>query len=160
MIATGSWPGLDDPRLAGVLVIASYVPLVVFVLANLHLPGLAIAGVGLAANLVVMLSNGGLMPVSPESVRAAGFMQGQELVAGMRTTSGKGVILPVSETRLVFLSDTIVMPPLPRARIVSLGDILAFLGVALTVQAAMRRPTADGPIGGRSTARLPLSRPD
>jgi hypothetical protein len=159
-IAAGLWRGLGDPPLAGALVIASYVPLVVFVLANLRLPGLAIAGVGLAANLVVMLANGGLMPVSPDSVRAAGFMQGQEIVAGMRTTSGKGVILPANQTRLAILSDTIVTPPLPRPRILSMGDILTFLGVALTVQLAMRRPTGAGSTGGRSAASLPLSRPD
>jgi hypothetical protein len=135
------WRAVQDPAVYGPLILLSYVPLVVFTAANVRLPGMGLIAVGLGANLLVMLANGGLMPVSPESIQAAA--REEETVVGARTPSAKGIVLPASETRLAFLSDTIVTPtlprPLPSRKIISIGDILTFLGLAFGVQALMRR---------------------
>src|SRR5438094_331813 len=81
----------------------------------------------------------GLLPVSLESLRAAGHMEGRVVVVGSRTTAGKDVILSVDDTRFAFLSDTIVTPPIPRTLIISVGDVLTCVGLIYSVQAAMRR---------------------
>jgi len=149
------WHLVQDPGLFGLLVMLSYLPLVAFVAANRRVPGLTLAGLGLIMNLLVMLGNGGLMPVSPESLRAAGLAEGRDLVVGNRTWGGKGVILPVEATRLAFLSDIIIVPLPPRQRIISAGDVLTFLGLAFGVQAVMRRRATIWPIFGRSAVAAP-----
>ena len=144
------WQVIRDPGIAGPLMMLSYVPIGVVVATNLRVPGLGLAGLGLAANLLVMLANGGLMPVSPESLRAAGHAPGGNSIVGTRTHPGKDIILATSETRLAFLSDTIVTPPIPRPKIVSVGDNLTFCGLVFGMQAVMRRRPSMLPILGRS----------
>jgi hypothetical protein len=139
LVVTDPWAIWREPGMAGLLLMISYAPFVAFIAANPRVPGLAVAGIGLALNLVVMLANGGLMPVSPQSQLAAGHPEDREIIVGARTSAGKGIILPASETRLAFLSDTIVMPPFPRPMIVSLGDLVMVGGLAYGVHAAMRR---------------------
>lgn len=147
------WGSFQDLAVAGPLVLLSYIPIVLFVAANVRLPGLALVAVGLAANLAVMAANGGLMPVAPESIRAAGLMEGQEIVPGTRTTSSKGIILASSDTRLAPLSDVIVTPP-PRQKVISIGDVLTFLGLAYAVQALMRRSPATASVVAANRAML------
>ena len=133
------WRIITDPAPAGVVMLLSYIPITAFVMANRNVPGFRLITVGLAANLAVMLANGGLMPVAPESIRSAGHREGQELVIGSRATGGKGIILPIEQTRLAFLSDTIIVPMYPRPKLVSIGDIVAFGGLVWSVQMLMRR---------------------
>jgi len=146
LVISDPWKIWREPDLAGMLLMITYAPFVVFLLRNLHVPGLTVAAIGLALNLAVMLANGGLMPVSPESQRSAGRPESREIVVGARTTAGKGIVLPAEETRFAFLSDTIVLPPIPRPMIVSIGDLITIGGLAFGVQSAMRR-------GSRFSAR-------
>jgi hypothetical protein len=129
------WPE-SRGLMIGIPVVGSYVLLLVFLASNLRVPGLGLVGVGLAMNLLVIVANGGQMPIAPETLIAAGR---QEAAIGSRTPSGKGIVLSPDSTRLGILSDTLVLPLPGRPKIVSIGDVLVFVGLALAVQAALRR---------------------
>jgi len=122
------------------LLIASYLLVVVVVVANRRLPGLSLIGVGLGLNLLVMLANGGFMPVTLEAVERAGLAHlalGTE--PGARLSATKDIILPAKDTRLWLLSDIFVLPPpLPFRTVFCLGDLLLSAGVFVLFQRAMR----------------------
>jgi hypothetical protein len=107
------------------------------------LPGIEIVALGMTMNLVTVLANGGHMPVAraladrgPSALLKNGVL-GQYILAG-------------DSTRLNFLGDWIALPGtlgqmLPTA--FSPGDIVAALGMAVTVFLAVR------PVGGAITSR-------
>lgn len=115
----------DD--LAVGLVLASYVPLLVFVWLNRDLSGIWIAGLGILMNFSVILLNGG-MPVLEQAAVLAGE-------TGELVLDAKHVLLTV-ETRLPFLADII---PLPGA-VLSLGDVFLAIGVGVFLEDQMRQP--------------------
>jgi len=67
-----------SPSAAVVLVLCAYAALLAFAVVNLRLRGMAVVGVGLALNALVILANGG-MPVDPAGVVAAGVVRSDEL---------------------------------------------------------------------------------
>lgn len=112
----------------GALLIGSYALLVAVVLANLRVPGVAVIGLGLAANLAVIAANGGYMPVTSEAVSRAGL---EQLVTttdvGTEIFGSKDIVLPYSDTRLWALSDIVILRwPFPT--VVSLGDVILAAG--------------------------------
>jgi hypothetical protein len=135
--------GQEVPFWAGPLHVASYVLLLVVVLRNRRQWGMPLIGLGLALNALVIAANGGLMPLSPErlEIRHAG----STVAIGERVPGSKDVLLPRAETRLWWLSDTIVLPtggPLPM--VASPGDLVLAAGLAATVYGLMR-PEASRP---------------
>jgi len=115
---------------AGVLV-ASQLVLLVFTWFNRDRVGIIILGLGLALNLLVIAFNGGLMPIAPETVLA--LYPEIPLSAwqiGFRPGRSKNILLPVEDTRLAWLSDSILLPEwFPWTRALSPGDLLIVLGV-------------------------------
>ncbi|HSJ71195.1 MAG TPA: DUF5317 domain-containing protein [Acidimicrobiia bacterium] len=109
------------------LVLASYVPLLLFVWLNRDLTGIWIAGMGILMNFTVILANGG-MPVLAEAAMIAGE-------TGELVLDAKHVLL-TSATRLPFLADII---PLPGA-VLSLGDVFLAIGVGVFLEDQMRQP--------------------
>ena len=113
-----------------VLVISQLV-LLGFVWSNRDLIGIRILGLGLILNLVVILLNGGLMPLAPETAQA--IFPETPLSAwqiGSRPGRSKNIILQFEDTRLAWLSDTILLPEwFPWTRALSPGDVLIALGV-------------------------------
>ncbi len=113
-----------------VLVISQLV-LLGFVWANRDLIGIRILGLGLILNLVVILLNGGLMPLTPETAQA--IFPETPLSAwqiGSRPGRSKNVILQFEDTRLAWLSDVVLLPEwFPWIRALSPGDLLISLGV-------------------------------
>jgi hypothetical protein len=109
------------------LVLASYVPLLLFVWLNRDLTGIWIAGLGILMNFTVILLNGG-MPVLAEAARIAGN-------TGELILDDKHVLL-TDATTLPFLADII---PLPGA-VLSLGDVFLAIGVAVFLEDQMRQP--------------------
>jgi MFS family permease len=146
--------------------IASYGLLVVFLLRNGRNVGLAVAATGLFTNLVVIVANGGRMPVSVAAWEESG--RGLDSIA--RSDVYHNNTLAGGHPRLAWLGDVFPLP-LGRAlgNVVSLGDLLVVFGLAIFVYRAgtTRADTAGGNLfaplrsadftrllAGRSASRL------
>jgi len=117
--------------LASLCLVSSQIGLLVFVWLNRKLPGLWIFGIGLAANLLVIVANGGLVPLAPATV--AGVypdLNPDEGSVGSRLGWSKNIVLPGSDTKFSFLSDCIRLPVwLPWQYAISPGDVLIAIGI-------------------------------
>jgi hypothetical protein len=113
------------------LLVLSYGLLLVFVWINRHMIAIWLIGFGLAANLLVILANGGFMPVTPQTLQKINPGSTlQQWQAGVHYPGSKDVIRALSETRLWFLSDFLVVPPpFPLPFAFSPGDILIAAGI-------------------------------
>jgi hypothetical protein len=126
-------------QLAAVILPLSLGILVLFVWQNRHLRGFWLLGVGLLLNLAVIASNGGLMPISPETVAIVHGERAQEAIES-RAFGSKNIVLPVEETRLEWLADRFTIPDqLPIQFAFSLGDVFLAVG-AFWVLWAVPRP--------------------
>lgn len=129
-LAFGS--GLDVSWRTPALVL-SQVIVVLVALANIRYRWMPVVVAGLCLNLTVMLANGGLMPVSPETLSRTGNGHVLSRVAvGQPLPHSKDVILPVSQMRLSLLSDTIPFPH--HAGSFSIGDAIVGIGILLVLQ--------------------------
>ncbi len=97
---------------------------------NRHLPGAKWIAAGMSLNLLVILLNGGMMPVWPAAREYAGLAP----LAG-RTNN----VIPLSsETVLPWLGDVIPLPAwVPLANVMSIGDLLILFGGILFIQRAL-----------------------
>jgi len=85
---------------------------------------------GLALNLVVMLANGGWMPISPEVAGRLISGNADQLVGLGNRFGQKDILLLPQDTHLSLLSDRFILPAwLPYHTAFSLGDMLIGLGV-------------------------------
>ena len=122
------WSG-PGTGVSHVLLAASYVLLIGFCLANVHLKGMSVVAIGIALNALVIVVNGG-MPIRTDP--------------GFRATVKHHAERPSDS--LTFLGDIIVLRPLNQA--LSFGDLIMLVGlVDLLVHrsragAARRRPVA------------------
>jgi len=121
--------------------IAGYGLIIVWLWFNWRVPGLQVAAVGIGANMLAVLANGGQMPIWAAAFSAAGFTEAQiandpfhvllraDTIAGFVASGG-------------LLGDVVPLPiPLIRD-VVSLGDLLLALGVFWAIVAAMTRSDA------------------
>jgi hypothetical protein len=136
-LPTGLQRGPPNPRWW--LLTFSYLLLFLVVWGNRSLSGMVIVGLGLLLNFVVIMANGGLMPITPQALRRAGHVDlAPSLESGALVRSTKDIVLTREETRLWILSDIFVLPPpLPIASAFSWGDLLIALGVFVLLQEAM-----------------------
>ncbi|MDP3061789.1 MAG: DUF5317 domain-containing protein [Chloroflexota bacterium] len=117
---------------SGFGIVASYVVLLLALVRDLRRPAVAPIFVGATLNLAVIAANGGLMPVSPETLaRIAPPGHDQPAQVGDVLPHGKDVVLDRRDTRLWWFSDTLTLPRRPvSARVAfSVGDILISLGL-------------------------------
>jgi hypothetical protein len=129
-----------------VLHIGSYGLAAVFVIANRHLAGMRIIGLGATLNLIAILANNGVMPASPSALRTAGML-----------TSATGFLnsAPVPHPRLLFLGDIIAVPhTVPLANVYSVGDVCIAIGVAVAIHGLAGSRLVPRP--NRAAAELPL----
>jgi len=131
------WPLVQSPgglpasfRVQQALFLLSQVLLVAFVWRNWQFVSLRLAGLGLACNLLVIMVNGGWMPITPETL--AHINPAHTLATwqpGTHYGYSKDLILLQADTRLWFLSDIWVMPlPYLRSVAFSAGDVLLGAG--------------------------------
>jgi hypothetical protein len=95
---------------------------VAFVLANRHVAGMLLAGIGLALNVIVISANGA-MPVSARAADLAGV--NKSLDAGLKHER------LTDDTTLAWLGDVLPVPVL--AEVLSVGDVVLGLGIVRLV---------------------------
>jgi hypothetical protein len=121
------------------LLVASHVLLFVVIWQNRHLSGIKIIGLGLVLNFVVMIVNGGFMPITPETLVRIGYDgNASQLETGYIVGRTKNVVVEPGEATLWFLSDIMVIPrPFPIPTALSVGDLLIVMGVVFFLREAM-----------------------
>jgi len=137
-------PARDDARpfgLPALLIVGSYALLMVAVLANWRMPGMILLGMGAAVNLLVILLNGGWMPVTAEHLVTSGLLSSPAALApGQRVPYSKDVIVTSHEGYLRWLSDVFMISKAgPFSAVFSLGDGLMMLGLFRVIQCGMMR---------------------
>lgn len=121
---------ITDP-FAALALVSSQLLLLVFGWHNRRHKAFVLLNLGLFCNLLVILSNGGLMPISPETV--AQLRPDRPLTTwqvGERLGASKDRLLPVAATRFAWLSDRFTLPAwIPYRVAFSFGDLLIAMGV-------------------------------
>ncbi|WP_066172805.1 DUF5317 domain-containing protein [Bacillus marinisedimentorum] len=105
-----------------------------FLWVNRSYEGFGILFIGVFLNFIVMLVNGGRMPVS---VEAAAVLDPHYIDALKNGLYAKHTILN-NTTNLGFLGDIIALqPPYPRSQVISIGDIIMNIGAFIFLQHLM-----------------------
>lgn len=115
---------------ASLILVLSQFLLLIFAWENRKVPGFWLLGTGLLLNLAVILSNGGWMPISPDTVRWLTRDAAPDAwQVGERLAFGKDKVLLIENTRLWFLSDHLRTPDALFYRSAfSLGDVVIAIG--------------------------------
>lgn len=120
--------------------VVSTVAVLVALLRNVRLPGLAVIAVGAVLNLLPILANGGYMPSSSE------VWQQLTGVAAVPVSFYSNVTLIGPDTWFPFLGDIFMFPrPLPMATAFSVGDAVIAVGAIIFLVSAMRSPAVSRP---------------
>lgn len=120
----------------GLLFVGSLLLLTIFAWFNRSEAGFWLLGVGLFCNLIVIASNGGLMPISPATIAQLNLPQDyidSHVQIGQPFANSKDIVLLQAETWFWWLSDTFVLPAKwlwwrTTGIAFSLGDVLIALG--------------------------------
>lgn len=125
-------------RGAAIALVASQLLLSAFGLANRHHPAFKLLTLGLFLNLTVITANGGLMPISPETVRRlTPDAPDKRWQTGKRFGHTKDRILAEGDTRFAWLADRFILAGwLPNRVAYSLGDVLLAVGACWFLWAA------------------------
>ena len=126
-------PGAEDASAA--LIVASYGSLLVFACANVTTAGMALIAIGIALNGFVIAVNDG-MPVKAEAIVAAGIAE--DVSEAERFEFRGKRHLATDEDRFVILGD-IIPVPVGGGSVLSYGDLVLALGVAVLLDALVRR---------------------
>lgn len=108
----------------------------VVALANFDKTGMKLFFVGTLLNMAVMAFNGFMMPIDIEKMRALGF---ESFVESITNGTVVNYIDGMDATKwTVFFSKIIALPSwYPLARVISIGDIVISVGIALVIQNEM-----------------------
>lgn len=120
--------------------LASYALLIGAAVLNRRITGVPLVALGMGMNVAAIAANGGMMPVLPEAMHAAG---------GSHTTLNNSTAAP--DPHISWLVDRWAAPDwIPLANVFSVGDVLIAAGAAVIVLAALgvrlpRRVAGEGP---------------
>ncbi len=134
--------------------LATAYALLLFVLwKNRWYPGLALAFVGIGANALAIVVNGGWMPVWEPAFAASGLTPPLDSVLHRLLPAEIG---PEFLLRLGPLGDIIPIPIPPLQNVASLGDIFLSAGLGFFLFATLLRPTEDAQVAmdGVASGRL------
>ena len=128
---------IQDLRVQQALFLLSYPLLLVFVWRSRRLGAILIVGLGIACNLVVVVANGGWMPISPEALtRINPGSVVEQWPTETHYNHSKDIILARKDTRLRALSDALIAPPpFPWPTAFSVGDLVIAIGVVFLLLA-------------------------
>ena len=113
---------------------STYVLLLAFVILNRRRIGFLVIGAGMLLNFLAIVSNGGLMPVTPANAEKAGMgykIEGVEL--GEAIPRSKNVLLEDSDTHLRWLSDRFTWISDSPLAVFSVGDIVIAAGLTVVL---------------------------
>ncbi len=109
---------------------ASYALLIWGAVINLHHPGFRFLLAGTLLNLAPLAIHGWYMPVTPETLSAAGFSHEATLSNGTYLVGSKSILLARGDTSLWMFTDVIPVS-WPIRMVFSPGDLLVLLGLCL-----------------------------
>lgn len=110
-----------------ILHILSFGFLLFAALGNIKLPGFKLIFIGILLNLIVIIANGGQMPVSAKALQQSGLSSYQEVLKRGEYLTHK---LLDKDTKLKFLADILyIKKPYPRSTAFSIGDVFIAMGV-------------------------------
>lgn len=143
-LAAAYWPAaraLVPPMVAATLVPVSLLGLLAFVWLNRQIPGMPVVMVGLVLNLMVIVANGGWMPISPETAsQLPGGSPPEAAVTGTRVDE-KNILLRAEDTRLEILADRFLLADVAGYRAaLSLGDLFVAAGAFWLLASPPRAP--------------------
>ena len=120
---------LINDGVASVCLLTSLALFFIFAWLNRRITGMPILIIGLLLNFVVIVANGGWMPISSQT---ANFLTGRDVLQFMSLGSRfgeKDILLSVQNIHFEFLSDRFLLPTwLPYKTAFSLGDVLISVG--------------------------------
>jgi hypothetical protein len=151
---------LEQVSVQQALFLLSHLLLLFFVWQNRRLGGIWIVGLGVICNLLVIVANGGFMPVTPETLAQInpGIAPGQ-WPTGFHYGYSKDVILLHEDTVLWVLSDMLVLPPpFPWPTAFSLGDLLIAAGIVILLGGPIRLPETVASGQDREEGRLAVGK--
>lgn len=123
----------------------------VFVVGNMRLPGAKLILAGLLLNVLAVVANGGIMPVSYDGIIVAYGKQGAAHWMKVFPCVNKMLIGP--HTRLWVLCDIFPIPrPFSMGFVYSIGDIITSVGGLIAIVALMRRPSPAEPQQAKGAA--------
>ncbi len=122
--------GWASDEIAAAALVTSQCLLLLFTWLNRALFAFWVLGLGLILNLLVIGANGGLMPISPETLQRAELaLPTEELEIGERVGGSKDILLPAEQTHFEWLADRFVLPNrLPFNFAYSAGDVFIAVG--------------------------------
>jgi hypothetical protein len=116
-------------NLASVLLVSSLIILLVFSFFNIKKISFWPILIGFLANFLVIILNGGLMPISLETLHKLIPNTESTWVIGQRLGFGKDILLAPEFTRLWFLTDRFTLPSWIHYQVAfSLGDVFIAVG--------------------------------
>lgn len=116
-------------QVSGIIFIVIYVAGQVFLWINRNQKGFKILLAGVFMNFIVMLVNGGKMPVSKEMAEISSPASVPMLVEGTANTKH---MMMTEATRLPLFGDVIpITAPYPIPQVISIGDIVMNVGIFL-----------------------------
>jgi hypothetical protein len=109
--------------------VLSYLLDAYFVFVNRRIAGIGVVAFGAGLNLLAISVNHGVMPASATALR----------ISGIAERAGFDNSAALSHAHLAFLGDVIPVPgPWPIGNVLSVGDLIIFVGAAVVLHVACR----------------------